>query len=508
MGADVTEQPRRLEYMELDDLLGRRDPDNVKGHDEAGITRSIERFGFTDPIELDERTGRLVAGHGRVEQLVAWRDNPATADDLPEGLARTADGSWTVPVVRGWASTDDDEARAYLLAANRLTEAGGWDMDDLAAQLVDIQTRNLELPPGFSAADVDAMLAELGQTPDHDPPVPANPPLAERFVVPPFTVLDGRAGTWQDRKRRWMTLGIRSEVGRDGGASAIKGTAAQVVDYYEQKRTAEHAVGHPLTNVEFEEHHLVTVGTSTIGGTGGISVFDPVLCELAVRWFSPPDSLVFDPFAGGSVRGIVSAALGRRYFGLDLSDAQVAANTQQGADILPGIGIDRRAAKWQVADAATYAEGQPFADLLFSCPPYADLERYSDDPRDLSAMAWPEFLASYQAAIRLAVDRLRPDRFAVWVIGEVRDRRTGHYRGLVPETVRAFADAGAEFHNEAVYVPPIGAVKIMVGRQMTATRRLGKCHQNVLVFVKGDPARATKACGQVDVITGAEHIEP
>jgi DNA modification methylase len=54
-------------------------------------------------------------------------------------------------------------------------------------------------------------------------------------------------------------------------------------------------------------------------GQSGTSIFDPVLCELAYRWFSPPAGLVLDPFAGGSVRGIVAAKLGRRYVGVDLS---------------------------------------------------------------------------------------------------------------------------------------------------------------------------------------------
>jgi DNA modification methylase len=48
------------------------------------------------------------------------------------------------------------------------------------------------------------------------------------------------------------------------------------------------------------------------------------LCEIAYRWFCPPGGTVLDPFAGGSVRGIVAAKLGRRYFGVDLRAEQVA----------------------------------------------------------------------------------------------------------------------------------------------------------------------------------------
>jgi hypothetical protein len=42
----------------------------------------------------------------------------------------------------------------------------------------------------------------------------ASGPVAERFTLPPFTVLDARMAEWQERKRAWASLGIRGEVGR------------------------------------------------------------------------------------------------------------------------------------------------------------------------------------------------------------------------------------------------------------------------------------------------------
>lgn len=58
----------------------------------------------------------------------------------------------------------------------------------------------------------------------------------------------------------------------------------------------------------------------------GTSIFDPVLTELAYRWFCPPTGYILDPFAGGSVRGIVAAVLGRAYTGIDLRPEQIEAN--------------------------------------------------------------------------------------------------------------------------------------------------------------------------------------
>jgi hypothetical protein len=223
----------------------------------------------------------------------------------------------------------------------------------------------------------------------------------------------------------------------------------------------------------------------------GTSIFDPVLCELAYRWFSPPGGVVLDPFAGGSVRGIVASKLGRRYVGIDLSGRQIAANRAQAAAL-----CGDPAPEWHVGDSRdidTIAPGLA-ADFVFSCPPYADLERYSDDPADLSTMDYPAFRAAYDVIVGKAVAALAPDRFACFVVGDVRDKR-GLYYGFPGHTIAAFEAAGARLYNEAVLVTAVGSLPIRVGKQFTATRKLGKTHQNVLVFVKGDPQKATEACG-------------
>jgi DNA modification methylase len=235
-------------------------------------------------------------------------------------------------------------------------------------------------------------------------------------------------------------------------------------------------------------------GTGTANMAPGTSIFDPVLCELVYRWFCPPGGLVLDPFAGGSVRGIVASKLGRQYIGVDLRAEQIAANRDQAA----GICDDPQPA-WIVGDAlnvAALAEGVA-ADLVFSCPPYADLERYSDDPLDLSTLDYPAFRDKYRAIVAASVGLLKPDRFACFVVGDVRDRK-GFYRRFVSDTEQAFEDAGARLYNEAILVTATGSLPVRVGRQFEAGRKLGKTHQNVLVFCKGDPKRATAAIGPVE----------
>lgn len=245
-----------------------------------------------------------------------------------------------------------------------------------------------------------------------------------------------------------------------------------------------------------------TPGGLTFGAFGedisapatGTSIFDPVLTELSYRWFCPPGGMILDPFAGGSVRGIVASKLGRRYVGVELRPEQVAANREQGIAI-----CDDPHPEWIIGDSRniqTLAEGVE-ADFLFSCPPYGDLEVYSDDPADLSTLPYEDFRDAYFEIIAASAAMLKEDRFACFVVGEFRDKR-GNYVGFVPDTVAAFQAAGLDFYNEAILVTAAGSLPIRAGKQFEATRKLGKTHQNVLTFVKGDARKATEAIGPVE----------
>jgi DNA modification methylase len=87
----------------------------------------MDRHGYVAPMIVDERTGRLVAGHGRLESL-----QKAKAEGRePPDRVRVRGRDWLVPVVRGIAFADDREAEAYLLADNQTTILGGWDDSEL-----------------------------------------------------------------------------------------------------------------------------------------------------------------------------------------------------------------------------------------------------------------------------------------------------------------------------------------------------------------------------------------
>lgn len=338
--------------------------------------------------------------------------------------------------------------------------------------------------------------------------------LTDRFVIPPFTVLDTRQGYWRDRKREWMTLGIESELGR---GEKLAYNIGEWDEYRDREArapaprmampdlNASPALGAKWTRRQADERTNVTgapdlpdyADNGMAKMAPGTSIFDPVLCEIAYRWHTPDDApvapQVLDPFAGGSVRGLTAAILGRAYTGIELRPEQVDANRTQVGTVLEPF-PHAPVPAWHEGDA-TEADLTPAGDhrydMVFSCPPYADLEVYSDDPRDLSNMDYPAFLEGYRTAIARAAEMLRPDRFAVWVIGEARHRKHGHAYGLIADTVNAFRDAGMPLYNEAILVNVVGTLALRVTRQFEVSRKMGRCHQHVLVFVKGDARAAT-----------------
>jgi hypothetical protein len=238
----------------------------------------------------------------------------------------------------------------------------------------------------------------------------------------------------------------------------------------------------------------------------GTSIFDPVLCELAYRWFMPQDGgSVIDPFAGGSVRGVVASILGKEYTGVDLSARQIEANEQQGRDLCKD-----KQPRWINGDSQNIDAlvGGKY-DFIFSCPPYADLEVYSDNPADLSRMEYEDFISAYRVIIGKCVSMLKDNRFACFVVGDIRDSK-GFYRNFPAHTIDAFQDAGMILYNEAILVTAIGSLPIRVGRQFDGGRKLGKTHQNVLVFYKGNP-KAIKdfgvvEFGDVEELQGADEV--
>lgn len=329
--------------------------------------------------------------------------------------------------------------------------------------------------------------------------------MRERFLCPPFSILDTATKEWQDRKKQWLSLGIKSDESR-GNIKNSGGLAGNVPGYYDKKQKIEKRIGHKLTNTEFENNYLREFKTTLKNTEGGgiLSIFDPVLAEVLYYWFSFPGAKVLDPFAGGSVRGIVASFLNQEYTGVDLREEQIKANYGNAGDI---IHDDMKQPVWITGDSVNIKKLCPGEyDFVFSCPPYVDLEVYSDRPDDLSNMNWSDFLQSYRSIINSAVSMLKENRFAAFVVSECRDNK-GIYYNFVSETIRAFIDAGACYYNELILKNTCGSVPIRASRNFMGARKIGRIHQNVLVFYKGDVKKIKSIYGEISIVEIEKEIE-
>lgn len=296
--------------------------------------------------------------------------------------------------------------------------------------------------------------------------------LKDKFGYPPFSILDTTAVEWQKRKKEWEAILPNSLEGRDPTYKALP------TDIY-----GSHGIE---------------------GKAKPVSEFDPFLCELMYRWFSKDGDMILDPFAGGSVRGCVAGVLNRPYTGVDLSPEQVCVNEEH-LDALNAKYQDVPAEpEWVCADAEqwTYlAEGVMLYDMVFTCPPYYNLEKYTDNPNDLSNMpSYDDFLDKYTNILCNSVKLLKEDSFFVIVVSEVRGDRhkpetTGYY-GLVPDTIKILKDkCSLHYYNELILATSLGSLPVRVSKQFEASRKIGRRHQNILVFYKGKIANIREKFG-------------
>ncbi len=147
------------------------DPTNPRRHSKKQIRQianSIKTFDFNVPILID-RDDKVIAGHGRLLACdeLGWTEVPTLCLDHLTSV----------------------QARAFMIADNRLTEISAWDDQLLAQQLKELSLLDLDFnieDTGFEMPEIDLRIASLGDLPEPDddpadavPEVPAGPPLSK-----------------------------------------------------------------------------------------------------------------------------------------------------------------------------------------------------------------------------------------------------------------------------------------------------------------------------------------
>jgi len=332
----------------------------------------------------------------------------------------------------------EEEKQRFIIEDN--VAFGDWDFDMLANEW-------------------DAnLLADWGL--DLPMPLPQDPPktlsMRDMFVVPPFSVLDTTMQEWQERKGNWLLITGDLTASKEG----------------------------VLYNTE------ANGGQNMFAAMESSSNFDPVLAEVLCRWFNVEGGRVLDPFAGEQTKGVVCGELGMPYVGVEIRQEQVEINREAAKAY--------KQVKYVCGDSLqldTLVEERGF-DFCFTSPPYYDLEVYSKE--DLSALGtYAQFLKALKAILGQCWAMLAEDRFMALKVGEIRDKKTGVYRNFVADTAAIMLGLGAKYYNEIILINAIGSLPKRAGKIMNSSRKVGKRHQNVLIFYKGNVANIKQNYGQV-----------
>jgi len=372
------------------------------------IASSILEFGFKQPIVVDSKNS-IVAGHGRLKgaKLAGLEEVPCIiADDLTKA-----------------------QIKAYRIADNKLSDLAEWDNEMIGLELEELGELDFDISlTGFD--EIERISFDDFKDGKNDNVVGLN----EKYIVPPFSVLDTKQGYWQDRKKKWR------EIIEDDGKSR----------------------------------------GCVIGENFGISLLDPVLSELIIKWYAPLDkeNEIFDCFAGDTVFGFVSSYKNNKFTGIELRQEQVDFNNKTTTERADYICDDGRNVIEHIKEDSK--------DLFFSCPPYYDLEVYSEKENDASNQeTYEEFYEILDVAFKNSIKCLKDNRFAVVVAGDVRNKKTGEYYDFITDIKNTFKNNGMKLYNDLILLDPIGTAALRANK-FSVSRKNVKIHQNVLVFYKGD----------------------
>lgn len=284
--------------------------------------------------------------------------------------------------------------------------------------------------------------------------------LANKFIVPPFSIIDTTTEEWRLRRNHWKSLMGdlgKTRTGEWGTIGSASGSSTNVLK-------------------------TINEGTSN---------FDPVIIEVMLRWYAEDGSSIIDPFGGEQAKGFVCGKLGHKYCGIEIRQDQVDYNT----DTMAAAGLSDLVS-YQCGDSRNILElvdDEEF-DMCITSPPYYNLEVYSKD--DLSSLGtYDQFIEMYDDILSKTASLIKPGGFFVIKVGEIR-KESGEYYGFVGDTIQILKSAGLSFYNDLIIRNSVGTAAMRASNNMR-TKKVVRLHQNLLVFYKGDPSNL-KSSGNED----------
>ena len=348
----------------------------------------------------------------------------------------------------------EEQKNEFLIKDN--VGFGEWNWDELKSDW-DMQ---LLCDWGMEIPQFDEVKLEAKE----DKEIEAIQKLEDKFIVPPFSILNTREGYWQERKRYWNVL-----IGDNG----------------ESRDDIKSKVNANVTNWNNKPYKGGVIRDNSI------SILDSVLAEIINKWFGFEKCKTFDCFAGDSVFGYVSSYMGNSFTGIELRQEQSDLNNER----IKGFN-----SKYICDDGRNILNHieENSQDLLFSCPPYFDLEVYSDLSNDASNQKeYKDFLNIVNVAFSNSIKCLKDNRFAVITVGDIRDKKGFYYR-FVDDIKDIFKRNGVLLYNELILIQSVGNGALRANRYM-GSRKVVKMHEQILVFYKGNPKEIKNIYPKIEI---------
>lgn len=447
-----------IEKIKITDIVpAEYNPRNISSEELTKLKNSISTFGLVDPIIINLKNNKIIGGHQRYEVLI--NEHMLNNDFFAElNLIRLGDVGW-IFTETDLKVEDEDHEKALNLALNKIS--GEWDFEKLGEILDELELNKFDITlTGFD--DIEDILIDLDGdytpnedniydniTEDGDSAKPLGDliekysgenntgeegSLKRDYIQPPFSILKGNSGDWLNLKKE-----LKEKIN---------------------------------DNTESRE--------KLIDDNFGTSLFDPVLATIIIKWFTPTGQKnILDCFSGDSTIGAIASMLGHKFTGIELRQEQVNLNNTR---------LQNNESKYICDDGQNVLKHieENSQDLLFSCPPYYNMEVYSDLPNDASNQeTYEDFLEILKNAFTDSAKCLKEDRFAVIVTANIRDKQ-GFYYPMVHDIIKIFSEAGLYLYNDMILADPIGSGALRA-RKSFRNRKVVKVHQNILVFYKGNP---------------------
>lgn len=208
---------------------------------------------------------------------------------------------------------------------------------------------------------------------------------------------------------------------------------------------------------------------------GKCSVFNPQLAQMILAAYAPMNGKIYDPFGGGGTRGYIATKMGYDYTGVEI-------RKEEYNRVLAQMKEWNLNFKFILADSVKYRPNESF-DFIYTCPPYYDLEVYSDMEDDLSnAPSYMEYLNMLQKVLKNCYDVLKKDSFAVFVVGNFRNKK-GELEHLNGDLITKAKEVGFKLWDELIWM---GASNVALTRcgKFEKNRKSVRMHEYIIILKK------------------------